>query len=141
MPAIDAIIQYGDLADFDLKDEPELLVQSLEITPAREKQSWKGANQAIRALRYTNPTLTFQFNAIPSSLTGLANQHPGSEVASLLNFTGNIYQFDPDVGIMVYEDPSRSQSLENPAEVNFSVVQYPFIGASSSTWIPDAEPA
>ncbi|MFT3991055.1 MAG: hypothetical protein QM680_06550 [Luteolibacter sp.] len=130
MPALDAIIQYGELSDVSLVDEPSLLVQSLEITPARDKKDWKGANQATRALRYTNPTLKFDFNAIISDLEeeSMADQHPGTQVLSLANYTGAIYGFDSSLGIMVFEDPSRSYSLENPAETKFSVVQYPFIG-------------
>lgn len=140
MPEIEAVIQYGDIADLPLIDEPNLLVQSLEIVPARDKQSWKGGNKAIRALQYTNPTLTFQFDAIPTDPVGLANQHPGTQVDELENFAGNIYQFDPDQGIMVYEDPSRTLSIENAASTKFNVVHYPYIGESSSTWISDPEP-
>lgn len=135
-PSIDAIIQYGEISDIRMVDEPNILVQSLTITPAREKQSWKGGNLAVRALRYTNPIITFAFNAIISTVAGLANQHPGTLVTELANFEGNVYQFDPDEGIMVFEDPSRSLSLENPAETDFSVVQYPFMNSSSNTWIP-----
>jgi hypothetical protein len=140
MPEIDAIYEYGDLSDVPLKDEPDMLIQSLTITPSREKQSWKGANLAIRALRYTNPILTFAFTAIIVDPTGLCNQHPGTQVTSLLNYVGNVYQFDPNQGILVYEDPSREMSLENPAECQFSVVQYPFVGVAGNTMIPDPEP-
>jgi hypothetical protein len=139
MPTIDAIIKYGDISELGLIDEPDLLVQSLTITPSREKQSWKGANLATRALRYTDPILTFAFTAIISAATGLANQHPGTSVADLLNFPGNIYQFDPERGIMVFEDPSRSLTLENEAETSFNVVHYPFIGETDDSWTAPPE--
>ena len=134
MPTIDAIIKYGDISDLGLIDEPDLLVQSLTITPTREKQNWKGANLATRALRYTDPILTFAFTAIISAVTGFANQHPGTSVADLLNFSGNVYQFDPERGIMVFEDPSRSLTLENEPETSFNVVHYPFIGENDDSW-------
>jgi hypothetical protein len=134
MPTIDAIIKYGYISDLGLIDEPDLLVQSLTITPTREKQNWKGANLATRALRYTDPILTFAFTAIISAVTGFANQHPGTSVADLLNFSGNVYQFDPERGIMVFEDPSRSLTLENEPETSFNVVHYPFIGENDDSW-------
>lgn len=134
MPTIDAIIKYGDISDLGLIDEPDLLVQSLTITPARTKNNWLGANLATRALRYTDPILTFAFTAIISTVTGFANQHPGTSVADLLNFAGNVYQFDPERGIMVYEDPSRNLTLENEPEVSFNVVHYPFIGEVDDAW-------
>jgi hypothetical protein len=37
MPTIDAIIKYGDISELGMLDEPDLLVQSLTITPTREK--------------------------------------------------------------------------------------------------------
>lgn len=139
MPTIDAIIRYGDISELGLLDEPDLLVQSLTITPSREKQEWKGVNLAARALRYTNPLLTFAFTAVMTTATGLANQHPGTAVSDLLNFAGNVYQFDSERGIMVYEDPSRSLTLENEPEVSFNVVHYPFIGETDDEWEAPAE--
>lgn len=142
MPAIDAIIQYGEISEQSMVDEPSMLVQSLKITPSREKQSWKSATTlAISALRYTNPMISFQFNALVSENSAMCNQHPGTLVVELLNFAGNIFQFDPDEGILVFEDPSRDLSLENPTETDFTVVQYPFIGSALDSWTPDPEPA
>jgi hypothetical protein len=138
MPAIDAIIEYGEISAQSMVDEPSMLVQSLKITATRDKQSWKGATTlAINALRYTNPMISFAFNALVSEIAGMCNQHPGTLVTELANFAGNIYEFDPDEGIMVFEDPSRDHSLENPLETDFTVIQYPFIGNASTTWIPD----
>jgi hypothetical protein len=134
MPSINAIIIHGDLANLGVVDEADLLVQSLTITPGREKQSWKGANLSIKALRYTNPTLEFKFNAIIGTAAGLANQHPGTAVLSLANFTGNIYSFDSARGVMVFEDASRSLSLESPGETEFTVTHYPFVGEEDDSW-------
>jgi hypothetical protein len=138
MPAIDAIIQYGEISNFRMVDEPHMLVQSLTIKPEREKQSWKSASTlAVNALRFTNPMISFAFTALISDIDGLVNQHPGTLVTELMNFSGNIYQFDPDEGIMVFEDPTRSLTLDNPAETSFSVVQYPFLGSTLDSWTPD----
>lgn len=137
MPAVEAIIKYGALSELALLDEPNLLVQSLTITPSREKQEFKGANLAVRALRYVNPMLQFQFNAIIGTgdsagvPQGFADQHPGTLVAGLENYSDEVYGFSAEDGIMVFEDPSRSLTLESEPEVDFSVFQYPFVDESS----------
>ena len=130
MPDIDAIIQFGNLpATGGPVDEPAVLVQSLTITPGREKKEFKGTNKATAALQYTNPQLTFAFKAFISTETGLAIAHPGSQVTELANYAGAIHGFDPEQGIMIYEDPSRDLDLENPDSINFNVVSYPFVEA------------
>lgn len=132
MPALDAIIQYGDIGTTGLLDEPSLLVQSLSVKPTREKQTWKGTNLATRAIRYTDPMLAFEFKAIISENSDMADQHPGTQVLELANYAGDIYGFDATLGIMVFEDPTRDLTLENPSETSFTVMQYPFVGDESS---------
>lgn len=136
MPAINAIILHGEIADLRMVAEPDLKISSITITPAREKQTWKGLNLATSVLRFTDPTLTFKFNAVIGEKAGLANQHPGTAVLSLANFTGNIHGFDPERGIMVFEDPSRTLSLESPGETEFTVGHYPFVGETDDSWEP-----
>ncbi len=128
MPTPDARIVQGNLpADISLVDEPNMLVQSLTITPSREKKEYKGANKAIQGIEYVNPLITFAFEAYISDYTGLCDQHPGTTVASLTNFAAARFGFDPSDGIMVFEDPSTTQNLEDPETITFSVVQYPFV--------------
>jgi hypothetical protein len=128
MPDVDAIIQYGPFpATGALLDEPDLLVQSVSFKPTREKKEHKGGNQCVQALRYTNPMMTIAFKAIISEYAGLADQHPGTLVTDLLNYASPVHGFDPTQGILVYEDPDRSLDIDNPAEVSFNVVQYPFV--------------
>lgn len=140
MPSVDAIIQYGDLSDIELVEEPDLLVQALTITPTREKETWKGETQAIELIRFTNPLLTFSFNAIPTERAGLANQHPGTLVEHLANYEAQCYDFDPAEGIMVYEDPSMMYSLQEPGECDFDVVHYPFVGGAFAMLWDDGDP-
>lgn len=103
-----------------------MLVQSLQITPAREKKEYKGANRCVQGIEYLNPTMSFAFEAFISESTGLCNTHPGTEVAELLNFSAARFGFDPVDGIMVYEDPSTTQNLSDPETISFTVVHYPF---------------
>jgi hypothetical protein len=130
MPAVDPRIVYGTLpADSEILDEPDLLVQSLTTTPAREKKAYKGGNRATQGLEYIDPILSFSFDAIVSERTGLADQHPGTEVTELANFAGSRFGFDPADGIMIFEDPSCEQNTTDPEMVKFTVVHYPFVEA------------
>lgn len=130
MPAIDAIIQYGIIpATGGPVDEANILVQSITITPAREKKAFKGPNKATQGLQYTDPTIGFAFKAIISNRAGLAIQHPGTAVTELAAFTGIVHGFDPSQGIMVYEDPTDDLTNEDPDMVNFTVTSYPFVEA------------
>lgn len=126
MPATE-IITHGTLPDIELVDEPNVLVNSLSITPTRDKQEIKGGSGEVKALRYTNPTITFAFDGYISTLAGLADEHPGTAVASLLNFQDPVHGFDPADGVMVYEDPTRDLSTEDLAKVKFNIIQYPFV--------------
>ena len=125
---LDARIVHGNLpADIGLLDEPDMLVQSLTINPSREKKEYKGANRAIGGVEYLNPTISFVFNAFISERVNLCNAHPGTVVTDLLNYDSVRFGFDPAEGIMIYEDPSTTQDLNNPETITFSVFQYPFI--------------
>ena len=106
-----------------------MLIQSLTITPAREKKEYKGANRAIAGLEYLNPTLTFAFEAFVSERTGLCDTHPGTAVVSLANFAATRFGFDPAVGTLVFEDPSATQNLTDSESINFTVAHYPFVTA------------
>jgi hypothetical protein len=130
MPSVEAIIQYGDLSELPLFDEPDLLVQAMMITPTREREVWKGESQAVEVVRFTNPLLTFSYRGILASRSGLGNLHPGELVDQLANYEGQMYGFDPEEGVMVYEDPELNFTLEDPADASFSVVHYPFIGGA-----------
>jgi hypothetical protein len=131
MPTPSARLVHGNLPeDITLLDEPDMLVQSLTVTPAREKSEYKGANRCVQGIEYLNPTLSFQFEAYVSDRTGLCDQHPGTAVADLANFAAARFGFDPTDGIMVFEDPSSVQNLQNPETINFTVVHYPFVSAA-----------
>jgi hypothetical protein len=111
-------------------DEPDILVQSLTITPAREKKLFKGPNKATQGIQLTDPTISFAFKGIISTAAGLADQHPGTVIAELANFADTIHGFDPGDGIILYEDPSREYGLDDPAMVSFTATQYPFVEAA-----------
>ena len=128
MPAVPCQINYNTPDGYDCPvDEPNVLVNSLTITPSREKKSYKNGLGCTSILQFRDPILTFAFDGYITTLAGLADQHPGTSVTSLANYQGATYGFDPADGVMVYEDPSRECSNEDIAKAKFNVVQYPSV--------------
>lgn len=129
---MEAIIKHGALpATGGLVDEDALLVQSLSIKATREEKMFKGANKATQGVLETDPKLLFEFKAIISEYTGLADQNPGTAVTELANFSAAIHGFDPEDGTMIYKDPTRDMDNENPDMVNFSVLHLPFVAPAA----------
>ena len=129
---VDPIIQQGAIPEnVEIINEPDMLVQSLTITPQREKKAYKGGNKATQGLTYTDPILVFNFDAIISELAGLCDQHPGTQVTELANYAGAIHGFDPAQGMLIYEDPVRSNGVDDDFKVQFNVLHYPFVEAAA----------
>lgn len=124
-------IKHGVLPDLDLVDETNLLVQSVELAPNREKREIKGGNAGVKALRFVNPTFRIGFSAIPSAISGLADQHPGTKITGgLANYQSARHGFDPSEGLIIYEDPATSLGVDSEPTVNFSGMQYPLLVTS-----------
>jgi len=135
MPSVDAIIQYGNIPStaLGLKNEsnpstPDILVQSLTVSATREEKEYRNSDGNVFALQYRNPTISFAFDGYitTKSGSGLANLEPGKRVIALANFTSDTFGFTPTDGIMIYMDPSRSETNEEIAKTTFTVKQYPF---------------
>jgi hypothetical protein len=126
MPAVSAYVQHGTLTSAALLDEPNILVTSLSITPAREEKLYKFGG-VTKVARYTDPTISFAFSGMVSALAGLADQHPGTSITSLANFATARHGFDPADGVIVYTDPSSEENGEDPTTISFTAKQFPFI--------------
>lgn len=134
MSNVASILQWGALpAAVALVDEAELSVKTLTRKPNREKKVYKNAKSAVNGLRLVNPLLTFSFVGTPSASSGFATQHPGTGVSSLLNFSAAVRGFDPNEGVLVFEDPEDTLNQEDPLEIKFDVVHYPFITGTVTT--------
>ena len=133
MPSVAAIIEYGSSPASELADEsnsstPDVLVQSLTKSATRTMNAFKNASGATFGIQYRDPKLSLSFDGyIANTTTGLANQEPGTEVATLANFTADTFGFTPGDGTMVFENPVRTESNEDMAKMTFDVVQYPFV--------------
>ena len=126
MPAVNLHEQHGTLTSSVLLDEPNVLVTSLTITPERTKKEYKGGG-AVRALRYSDPKISFAFQGTVKAVAGLADQHPGTAIVSLANFASSRHGFDPADGVIVYEDPSDTENGEDATQLSFTAMQYPFV--------------
>jgi hypothetical protein len=126
MPAVQAFVQHGTLASSALLDEPNVLVTSLTVTPAREEKLYKFGG-VTKVARYIDPIISFAFSGIIKALAGLSDQHPGTSITSLANFAANRHGFDPADGVIVYKDPSTEETGDDPTQISFTATQYPFI--------------
>lgn len=127
MPALDIVIQHGSIANQALVDEPNILVESLTVSPARDEKRYKSGAGNTAAIGFRDPILSFEFSGWVKTKAGLADQHPGTTVASLANYAGAKFGFDNADGVMVYTDPSSDFSPDDPEKVKFKVTQYPFV--------------
>lgn len=134
MSAVPCQINYGTPTGIDCPvDEPDVLVNSLTITPSREKKTYKNGLGCTSILQFKDPLLAFAFDGYILNVAGLADQHPGTTVTALANYQTATYGFDPADGVMVYEDPSRECTNEDIAKAKFNVVQYPHVTAAAVT--------
>lgn len=132
MPAVSAIIQHGNIPASTLVDEsnsttPDVLVQSLTISATRESKEYKAAGGYVFAVEERNPVITFAFDGYVSVKDGLADEHPGTAVTSLANFTESTFGFAPGDGTLIYRNPVRTETIDELAKVTFDVVQMPFV--------------
>ena len=131
MAAPVARIVHGNLpATVELLDEPDMLVDTYNFSVAREEKQYKGAtSRGVEGLEYTNPIGTHSFSGRVSERTGLCDQHPGTAVASLLNFAAIRCGMDPAIGMLIYKDPSFTENLNDPEAISFTVMHFPFVEA------------
>jgi hypothetical protein len=131
-----SILQWGDLPDTSLLDEVGFAVKSLTIKAARTKKLYKNGKGATFAARFIDPIITFSFTGMrapfdetvgPPAPDNLGWKHPGVAVAPILNFAADYRGFDPELGVLIHEEPEDSLNGEDPTETKFDVVQYPFI--------------
>lgn len=133
---IAAIIEHGVKPNYDVLDETGVLVKSLSIKPTRESVERKGGQRLVVYVREENPMMTLDFKGSiiadsNGAAVGFANQHPGTTVTSLANFTGDIHGFNPSDGKIIYKDPVRDLSDgEEEPQISFTAKQYPGIAAA-----------
>jgi hypothetical protein len=127
MPAVQAIIEHGTIPGEALEDETSLLVQSVTKTGSREAREYMNAEGAVQGIQERNPKLVLSFDTYITEYTGLAAQHPGTEVVSLANFQVATLGFTPGDGTLIFRDPVITESNSDAAKMTFTVTQFPFV--------------
>lgn len=133
MSAAQEVIEYGTTTAFTLLNEtshanPVVLVRSLSFSAARTKTEYRNRNGTTKRLKYVDPILTLAYETDIAQFSGIANQHPGTQVNSLANYAGSVMGFNHTQGVKILEDPERSYEDESETVTqSFNVVQYPHI--------------
>jgi hypothetical protein len=125
---MNAIITHGVIPSENiLVDEPNILIQSLTVTPQRTETRHRGPNRATQGITEVDPVIDFAITGLIKTVAGLADGHPGEQLIELLNYQASLHGFAPTDGIIVYRDPSRSHDTENPDSVTLTVTHFPFV--------------
>jgi len=111
----------------DINDESNLDVQDFKFKSSREERQRKNRHGSIRRVEHFNPTASISFTAYIVTASGLADQHPGTRVVSLVNYAAERRGFDPAVGTMVLMDVEDSFSLEEDVKASYNIMHYPFV--------------
>ncbi len=132
MPAVSAIIQHGNIPSSTLLNEsnettPDVLVTSLSINATRETKEYKAAGGYVFAVEERNPIINFSFEGWISVKDGLADEHPGTAIVSLANWTESTFGFDPSDGTTIFRNPVRTETIDEMAKITFDAVNYPFV--------------
>jgi hypothetical protein len=125
---MEAIIQHGTVADTAFLDEPDLLLQSLTITPQRTEGRYRGPNKATQLVTQSDPVVDLQFSGIIKDFAGFVIRGPGAAVWAVANYAAEQNGFDPADGMLIYRDPGRELSSdETPDSINFTITHLPFV--------------
>ena len=127
MPAVQAIIEHGTIPGAALEDETSLLVQSVTKSGSREPREYLNADGCVQGVQERNPKLTFSFDTYITEYSGLAAQHPGTEIVSLANFAVTTLGFVPGDGTIIFRDPVITESNTEAAKMTFTAIQLPFV--------------
>lgn len=127
MPAVQAIIEHGTIPGEALEDESSLLVQSVTKSATRESREYMNADGCVQGIQERNPKLVLSFDAYITDYSGLAAQHPGTEIVSLANFQLVTFGFAPGDGTIIFRDPVITESNSDAAKMTFTGTQFPFV--------------
>jgi hypothetical protein len=111
----------------DIQDEANLDVQDYKAKFSRETQDRKNHYGNLRRRKYFNPITAISFTAFVVTAAGLADQHPGTRVTSLVNFAAEKRVMDPAAGTMMLDDAEDSLSLEEDLKTAMNITHAPFV--------------
>lgn len=128
MPAPAAVIIHGASDPLnDLLDEENLDVQDFKSNFSRETRDKRNRHGNLRRREYFNPLVSISFTAFVVTAAGLADQHPGTRVNSLLNYAVTKRGLDPSVGTIMLDDAEDTQTLEEDLKTAMNMTHAPFV--------------
>lgn len=111
----------------DIEDESNLDVQEYKAKFSREARDRKNHYGNLRRREYFNPMVAISLTAFIVTAAGLAVQHPGTRVVSLVNFAVEQRGMDPAVGTMMLDDAEDTKSLEEDLKTSMNITHAPFV--------------
>lgn len=111
----------------DIADEANLDVQEYKSKFSREMRDRKDRHGNLRRRECFNPIVAVSLTAYLVGAAGLAVQHPGTRVTSLVNFAVEKRGFDPAVGTMILDDAEDTLSLEEDLKTAMNITHAPFV--------------
>lgn len=128
MPAPLPVIIHGtDDPLHDMQDEANLDIQEFKSKFTRETRDRKDGKGNLRRRECFNPLVAISFSALVVTAAGLAVQHPGTRVTSLVNYATEKRGFDPAVGTMILDDVEDTMSLEEDLKTSMNITHAPFV--------------
>jgi hypothetical protein len=128
MPAPSAVNIHGAADTLnDIQDEDNLDVQEYKAKYAREKRERKNRFGNLRRVEFFNPIVSISLTAFVITASGLADQHPGTRVVSLVNYATTKRGMDPAVGTMMIDDAEDTHSLEEDLKTSMNITHAPFV--------------
>jgi hypothetical protein len=128
MPAPAAVNIHGSADSLnDIEDEANIDIQEFKANFSREQRDRKNRHGNLRRREYFNPLVAISFTGFFISAAGLATQHPGTRVVSLVNFAVETRGMDPAVGTMMLDDAEDTKSLEEDLKTSMNITHAPFV--------------
>lgn len=128
MAAPTARIDRGTFTDSPCTQEANLLVESVDFDATRDKKFWKDITTGCDVLRRDeNPKCKWNIKGWVKAVNGFVTQHVGTTVTTLANFASTFAGFDPEEGILTFNDPKHSWAIQDLRKLDFTVEHDPFI--------------
>jgi hypothetical protein len=113
---------------------PTVKVDDLSRKSSRDVVEITNTNRAVVRVKRVAPKLVFSFNGEINTVSGLADDGPGSVITSLANFpapTPLYRDFDPATGVLILGDPEdKIATIEDRPMTSFDVTHYPHVAAA-----------
>jgi hypothetical protein len=128
MAAPTARIDKGTFTRSNGVNEANIHIESIDFAPTRTETFYQDIATGADVIgHYDNPSATWSFSGMVTTVAGFATQHPGTAVTTLANFSAEVAGCDPAEGIMIFKDPTHKWSPGKPRELSWAVLWKPLM--------------